>query len=159
MAQVTGTIPTCTSSSWHSVPDLKLPSIHFFKEPLAIQLFQPTGVDEIFDLDRRGFGILFGDIFDDDSGSFERWIRLSVEFLQRLLIEIFSGINSGESEIPGDTFFYGLLVFFVKNKSIGFDDCTANGVDRRWVRRGEVPAHSEAVPWYGILAWFILRRG
>ena len=80
MAQVIGTIPTGNEFILASCT-LKLTSINFLKEPLAIQLLQPTGVDEIIGLYGCGLGILFGDVFDDDSGSFEGRIRLSVEFL------------------------------------------------------------------------------
>ena len=81
---------------------------------------------------------MFGDVFDDDSGSFEGRIRLSVKLFQCFLIEIFRGINVGQPEISGDTFLDGLFVFFVEYKSISFDHCPANSVDRCRVRYGEV---------------------
>jgi len=41
-------------------------AVHFVEKSFVVEFFEPTIIDDLFSLNRRGFGILFGDIFDDD---------------------------------------------------------------------------------------------
>jgi hypothetical protein len=41
-------------------------AVHFVEKSFVVEFFEPTIIDDLFRLNRRGFGILFGDVFDDD---------------------------------------------------------------------------------------------
>ena len=70
---------------------LILSPINLLKKPLPVQFFEPTGVDQVVDFDGGGFGVLLGDVLDDDAGAFQGGIGLAVELFERLQVEILRG--------------------------------------------------------------------